>query len=454
MNPAYHAAVKLRVARRIALNSIVAAGLACGTGCASGGHVWHAGASAMSGLLWSRATVEPGGYDAYAQEMAKSKAVLASKEGDPPSAPTAADPAAKPKQPSADERTPSALPEPLPDSAGVRGQSSLRVTLGRPESVPVLKEYDGKPGPLLASAAPASTPTAGPEVAGPVASAPEPRREEPEPMPAEAVAAPVAETPAVEAPELAAAEPPASPKVALKDLLDEALGRLESMQTYQVAITRTERVNGSVLPEEKALLSIRRNPKAVRLEWPEGPNKGREVIYSASLNERMMHVNVANSAIPIPRMTIPVDSVLALRNSRHAITEAGFDTIFSNLTKQIDDQGRPIGNEGRLTYKGLQEVQGVDRPCHLIQRITPTKEIWRVYLDQESLMPAVVTAHQADGGVLESYRYEHLKANPTELAAVEAFDPDKRWGEAKGLFSRIARAAAGTAEAPAATTTR
>ena len=194
--------------------------------------------------------------------------------------------------------------------------------------------------------------------------------------------------------------------------------------------------------------------KAVRLEWPEGSNKGREVIYSAAINDRVMHVNVANSAIPIPRMSIPVDSPLAMRNSRHSITEAGFDTIFGNLSGHVDAQGRATGVEGRLTYKGLQRPDGVDRDCHLIQRITPSKEVWRVYLDPDSLMPVVVTAHQADGGLLESYRYEGLKADPVELASDAAFDPDKRWGESKGLFSRIARAAGGATEQPAPPTTR
>ncbi|OJW19497.1 MAG: hypothetical protein BGO49_09265 [Planctomycetales bacterium 71-10] len=450
MNPANHAARKLRVVRRIGLNSIVAAGLACGTGCATGGQVWHAGASAMSGLLWSRATAEPGGYDAYAQQMANSKAVIAARGGDPNQAAPAAEPAPKPASGDG-ERKPSAAPEPLPEAGRQRPDPSLRVTLGRPESVPVLKADDGKPGPLMAAAAPRPEPALGPEVAGPEPEAPrEPQAPAAEPI----AAAPAQAEPAVDAPEVAANGPEKSPEAALKALLDDARDRLEAMQTYQVAITRTERVNGSVLPEEKALLSIRRNPKAVRLEWPDGPNQGREVIYSAAINDRMMHVNVANSAIPIPRMTIPVDSVLALRNSRHAITEAGFDTIFNNLSKQVDAQGRPTGAEGRLTYKGLQAVEGVDRPCHLIQRITPTKEIWRVFLDPDSLMPVVVTAHQADGGLLESYRYERLKANPTDLAAVEAFDPDKRWGESKGLFSRLARAAGGAADAPAPTTTR
>ncbi len=37
---------------------------------------------------------------------------------------------------------------------------------------------------------------------------------------------------------------------------------------------RRERVGGSVLPEEEILLSIRRKPKAVRLEWMNGSSKG------------------------------------------------------------------------------------------------------------------------------------------------------------------------------------
>jgi hypothetical protein len=444
MNSANHAACQFRTARRVVASIVVASGLACSTGCATGGQVWHAGSSAMTGLLWSRATADPGGYDPYAAQMANSKAVLAARGVAPEQAQTAPDPAANPKADDGD-RKPTASPEALPAADRRTPDPSLRVTLGRPESVPVLRDYDGKPGPLMASAAPSPSPARVPEAAAPPVAAPESRRERQAP--------PVVES-AAEPPQVAVAQAAKPAEVNLKELLDEARGRLETMRTYQVAITRTEQVNGSILPEEKALLSIRRNPKAVRLEWPEGPNQGREVIYSAAINDKVMHVNVANSAIPIPRMTIPVDSVLATRNSRHSITEAGFDTIFDNLSGQIDAQGRPTGIDGRLTYKGLQPVDGLDHPCHLVQRITSTKEIWRVFLDPDSLMPVVVTAHQADGGLLESYRYDRLKANPTDLAAVEAFDPDKRWGEAKGLFSRIARAAAGSADTPASTTTR
>ncbi len=244
--------------------------------------------------------------------------------------------------------------------------------------------------------------------------------------------------------ELAAAAPPRAkgskpkdPDQKLRTILEEAKRRLEAMSTYQVNITRAERVGSQIQPQEEVLLSVRRKPKAVRLEWPDGPNQGREVIYSAAVNDKVMHVNVANSAIPIPRMSLPVDSPLAMRNSRHTIGEAGFDTIFDNLFKQLADGGT-------LVYQGLEKPKEIDQSCHLIERTTPTRDVWKVYLDAKSLMPVVVTAHQEDGELLECYTYTSLQPNPEQLASADAFDPDKRWGEAKGLFSRIAKAASDT----------
>ena len=118
-----------------------------------------------------------------------------------------------------------------------------------------------------------------------------------------------------------------------KAILSRAEAKLDALQTYQMRVSRLERVNGQLQPEEEILLSIRREPKAVRLEWASGPSKGREVIYSSALDPRMIFVHMPTTAIPLPVMKIPVDSPLVMRNSRHAITEAGLDTIVENLRK-------------------------------------------------------------------------------------------------------------------------
>ena len=228
----------------------------------------------------------------------------------------------------------------------------------------------------------------------------------------------------------------------------KAKSRLEAMSTYQVKITRVERVGGQLQPEEEAILSIRRNPRAVRLEWADGPSKGREVIYSSAVNDRMMYVNSGNSALPLPRMSIPVDSPLALRNSRHPITEAGFDTIFENLAAHETPRTATSPGTGRLQYKGIKQPKGADQACHLLERVSPQGETWQVYLDTKTLMPAVVVAFRSSGGeLIERYTYKNLKANPSDLADLAAFDPDKRWGESKSWLSRLARTAAAPADA-------
>lgn len=401
------------------------------TGCV-GGEGWR------SGAMWSRAQTEPG-YDLYAHKMAEARDFGKSREVPADEA----KPSAKP---------PNAVGANDPDArARTNSDEEVRVTLGRPESLRVLDSGDEPPGPILASAA-EPRPSINP-APRPAPTAPRPR-----------VAASSAPPPAVvdDLVDMAPAgpsdqshdrgEPDEDPDQTLRRLLADAEKRLKQMPTYQVDITRVERVGSQLQPEEKALLSIQREPKAVRLEWPDGPSKGREVIYSAAIDDRKMHVNMANAAIPMPRMSLPVDSPLALRNSRHAITEAGFDTILDNLIQQLEGPGKTPPPGGRLTYKGLHKPENMDQTCHLIQRISPEKEIWRVYLDTETLMPVVVTAHQVDGELLERYAYTNLRPNPEELASADAFDPDKRWGEAKGLFSRLAKAAAANAEAPSSET--
>jgi hypothetical protein len=242
----------------------------------------------------------------------------------------------------------------------------------------------------------------------------------------------------------------------IRSLLAASKDRLDAIETYRVKITRTERVGSQLQPEEKVVLNIRRNPKAVLLEWREGPSKGREVIYSSAINDRMMYVNMANSALPISRMSIPVDSPLALRNSRHPITEAGFDTILQNLIKHLPATPGAAPLDGKLVYQGVETPQGTDAPCDVIERQTNAGETWRVFLDQETAMPVMVTATQTKTGeLIERYLYQDFQADPSELVAATAFDPDKRWGESKGWLSRLAKAGTSApADKPEASTTR
>ncbi|MFO0892201.1 MAG: hypothetical protein U0790_24070 [Isosphaeraceae bacterium] len=160
----------------------------------------------------------------------------------------------------------------LPGRPARDRDTSIRVTLGRPESLPTLEDPEAasESGPLLASASgPDRRPTAeaSPPPLEPMSrgggttrrGADRPRRpaRAPEPVLAAAPAAP--RTP--------------NPDEQLGTLLKQVRERLDSISTYQVDITRVERVGGQLQTEEDVVLNVRRNPKAVLLQWVKGPSK-------------------------------------------------------------------------------------------------------------------------------------------------------------------------------------
>jgi hypothetical protein len=229
-------------------------------------------------------------------------------------------------------------------------------------------------------------------------------------------------------------------------IVARARARLDKLESYQVHLNRQERVGAKLLPVEDVLLSVRRSPKAVRLEWPDGPHKGREVVYSASENGGLMQVNMADSPVPVPRLSLPPNSPLVMSNSRHPIAEAGFDTIVHNLEAAIALEKKGTPTDGKVTFGGREQPDGLDHPCDKLVRVTPSGETWLVYIDPNTQLPAMVQANAADGSLLERYLFLDPKGDVPELAQADAFDVAKRWGPPKGLLSRLVRPGANSAK--------
>ena len=210
-------------------------------------------------------------------------------------------------------------------------------------------------------------------------------------------------------------------------------------------MSRVERVDGRLQPEEEVILSIHREPKEVRLTWASGPSQGREVIYSTRVDAKSLFVHMPKSAIPLPTMKMAIDSPMVTRSSRHSISEAGFDTIVENLRKSVDQVDAANTAQGRAAYRGIEKPPGLDRPSHVFTRRSPNGESWTVFIDARSLLPSMVVAKSPSGELDEKYVYHEVSENPAELAAADAFDPDRRWGASGGLLSRFARGGSGAA---------
>jgi hypothetical protein len=263
-----------------------------------------------------------------------------------------------------------------------------------------------------------------------------------------------AQPPAASEPKRPRRTSPADPGTTVESLVAAARDRLEGLTSYQVRMNRQERVGSNLLPEEDVLLSIRRAPKAVRIEWPDGPHTGREVIYAANANDGLMHVNMADSIVPVPRLALPPDSPMVLRNSRHPITEAGFETIVENIGRPLRLAKVGDASAGTVSYGGLEQPEPLDHPCHKVIRVTPTGETWLVYFDPRTNLPTMLQANAPDGGLLERYVFRDPRLNVAELARADAFDVTRRWGESKGLLQRLARSAGNDDKAAADTSTR
>lgn len=227
--------------------------------------------------------------------------------------------------------------------------------------------------------------------------------------------------------------------IGLAAVLEESRKAIDALKTYQVKMTHQERVNDRLNPIEDVILSIRRAPKAVRLEWLDGPNKGREVLYAADANGGLMHVRMAPTLVPLPRLSMAPDSPLATRNSRHPITEAGLEPIVANMEDAYAKSLKNDQSRGRLSYEGLVVADGSTTPCHKIVRVTPERETWTVLIDPETHLPVSVQAIAGNGDLLEQYTFREPILDLPELANADAFDPDHRWGPSKGLFQRLAR---------------
>ncbi len=227
----------------------------------------------------------------------------------------------------------------------------------------------------------------------------------------------------------------AEPRADAGQVVARARAALDAMATYQVVLHRQERVNGVLLPEEDLVLAIRRDPRAVRLTWPSGPHRGREVLYRADEPGGQMHVNMADSAIPVPRLTIAPDSPMVLRNSRHPVTEAGFDPLIASLEEAAR---RP---DGGLVLVGLETPATFDRPLRRLDRVAPSGEHWRAWFDPKTSLPALVECSAGTGELLERYTFRDFQADPAELATAAAFDPNARWGPPRGLLGRLGRGA-------------
>lgn len=191
------------------------------------------------------------------------------------------------------------------------------------------------------------------------------------------------------------------------ELLDISRGVVAELGVYELRLVKEERIGSKLLAPQTVRCTLRESPRAARLEYLEGPAKGRKVLYNAELRQDEMRVKEGGMLGLVGGMWIGLDNPLAKADTRHPVTAIGYGPLLDYLAGELRGS-EPFGGHVR---KDL----GVDcRGLFSCEFIAPDGAVGlnatraRLTLDLALGLPAEVEAHDRQG-LLERYRYELVR---------------------------------------------
>ena len=217
-------------------------------------------------------------------------------------------------------------------------------------------------------------------------------------------------------PAVGAADPAA---VAVLEAMEPAYARVSA---YTARFIRQEVVGGRLRPREEALLKFQR-PHRFYLRWIAGPPAGREMLYPAGAEGRVL-VHEPGMMTGLFTAVLEPDSAHVLRESRHPVTDIGI----GRLVTLILDNARRALRDGELEIleRGVRtEGLAQERRLELVFPRAPQAGYYAhralVSVDVQTRLPVTATIFDAGGRMIEDYAYRDVRLNPP-LTALD-FDP-------------------------------
>ena len=167
--------------------------------------------------------------------------------------------------------------------------------------------------------------------------------------------------------------------------------------------------------------------------WVGKSRAGQEALYVSGQNDGELKVH-QGGILGIFNLNIDPEGDLAMKGSRHSITEAGIGHTL-RLVREDLALAR-INGEGEITVIAKQDLDAPGVRCFRAQvppekvktgsKKTSSREYYgavsEVCLDTVTLLPYSVTIYDSTGELLEKYRYREVKLN-VGLTDLD-FDPD------------------------------
>lgn len=204
-------------------------------------------------------------------------------------------------------------------------------------------------------------------------------------------------------------------------LIAEARTSFSRVRDYMGTLVKQERVNGQLLPEQFIDFHIRQQPFSVHLKFT-APKQfaGQEAFFVVGKNNNEMKAKGTGLAALAGFVSLPTNGPVAMKNSRHSITETGIGNLIETIARSYELERQAPTDQVKVTFADYAFQQ---RTCTRIEvtHLTNTGQFYSyrivIYIDKEMKLPVRFeaydwpTAGNPNGDLLECYSYINLKFN-------------------------------------------
>jgi hypothetical protein len=194
--------------------------------------------------------------------------------------------------------------------------------------------------------------------------------------------------------------------------INEAEMKVAQIDNYSSFFHKQERVKGKLKEEEVVFLKFKK-PFKIYMKWVKDPGKDREVLYVEGWNHNKIKVHEVWMKT---NFTLDLDAkgFLAMRGSRHSITESGLENLLRVLGRDLCGGIQ----SGEFTYRELGEEVVYGCQSMKVEYLFPKDKTKGYYccraiinIDTETKIPIRVRIYDWEGLLVEDYGYEGLKLN-------------------------------------------
>jgi hypothetical protein len=190
-----------------------------------------------------------------------------------------------------------------------------------------------------------------------------------------------------------------------------ALGRegVRRLGTYRCRLIKQERVEKKLLPAQTLELLVQPSPRALRLDYVDGPKAGRKVVWTDRRPKEMLVRE--GGLLGVMSLWVDVDGTLAHGDTNHRVVELGFAPLLDIIARDLGQGARYGGHQ--------RHDDGFDAAGHYCMTFTAPPAAPALYaqrtrlcVDPKLAVPVEVEVDDR-AGLLERYRYTHIRANQT-----------------------------------------